>query len=232
MRAVMHARVAGCLLAAVALAAAVAAPASGGQAGSGLRFVVTLDPALPAQPPGRLLLVMVPGDRRRWSHASSSAAPEPRAVPTLGIDAPSLAPGSRVTVGAAAAAFPIETLRDLPAGDYRVQAVLATNRDIRRVDAAGNLYSDVRRVDVDPARPAAIDLRLTRRIPDERLPTTPASCASSASAPSACPRSTAAPSTCGPASSCRRATTRIRRGAIRCGFASAATARGTPGCGG
>ena len=170
MRSVMRSRAVGWALGVVALAAASAGLASAGQAGRGLRFVVTLDPALPAQPPGRLLVVMVPGGRQAGEPRFLIGRTGRRAVPTLGVDAPELAPGDRVTVGAGAAAFPVETLRDLPAGEYRVQAVLATNRDIRRVDAAGNLYSDVRRLDLDPDRSTPVRLRLTHRIPDEHLP--------------------------------------------------------------
>ena len=154
------------MLTAVVLAAGLASA----QPGPGLRFVVTLDPSLPAQPPGRLLVVMVPADRPGAEPRFLIGRTGSRAVPTLGVDAPPLEPGDRTSVGAAAAAFPIETVRDLPAGEYRIQAVLATNRDIRRAGAPGNLYGDVRRVVLDPARPAAVDLRLTQRIPDERLP--------------------------------------------------------------
>ena len=158
------------LLAAVALAVGAAGLAAAGQPGGGPRFVVTLDPALPAQPAGRLLVAMVPAGRGGGEPRLSIGDVGRRAVPTLGVDAPPLGPGDRLTVGGAAAAFPIEALRDLPAGEYRVQAVLATNRDIRRVDAPGNLYGDVLRVDLDPGQPAVIDLRLTRRVPDERPP--------------------------------------------------------------
>lgn len=159
------------LLAALTAALALAAgSAAAGQSGAGLRFVVTLDPALPAQPRGRLLVALAPAGGPAREPRFLVGRPGPGAAPTLGVDAPPLAPGDRVTVGADAAAFPIGSLRDLPAGAYRAQAVLTTNRDVRRVDAAGNLYGDVRRVDLDPARPAAVHLRLTRRIPDERRP--------------------------------------------------------------
>ena len=158
------------VLAAAVLAAASAAPSSAGQADPGLRFEVTLDSSLPAQPPGRLLVVLVPAGRSAMEPRFLIGRAGSRAVPTLGVDAPPLDPGDRVTVGASAAAFPLEALRDLPAGEYRAQAVLATNPDIRRTGAPGNLYGDVRRVDLDPDRPIAVQLRLTRRIPDDRLP--------------------------------------------------------------
>ena len=170
MRSVMCPRAAACVLAAAVLAAAAAAPVSAGQAGPRLRFVVTLDPSLPAQPPGRLLVVMVPADRPAVEPRFLIGRTGRRAAPTLGVDAPALAPGDRATIGAAAAAFPLESLADLPAGEYRVQAVLVTNPDIRRTGAPGNLYGDVRRVDLDPAQAAPVRLRLTQRVPGERLP--------------------------------------------------------------
>ncbi len=164
----MRSHALGRVLTTAALTAAAVGLASAGQ--TGLRFAVTLDASLPAQPPGRLVVVMVPAGQPGGEPRFRIGDTGRRAVPTLGVDAPPLAPGDRVTVGTGAAAFPIEKLGDLPAGEYRVQAVLATNRDIRRVAAPGNLYGDIRRVELDPGRPAAIDLRLTQRISDERLP--------------------------------------------------------------
>ena len=70
---------------------------------------------------------MVPAGRPATEPRFLIGRAGPRAVPTLGGDAPPLEPGDRVTVEASAAAFPLETLRDLPAGAYRAQAVLATN---------------------------------------------------------------------------------------------------------
>ncbi len=153
--------------------ATLAAVSLAAQPSPGLRFEVTLDPALPAQRPGRLLVVLdlVRGD--------TGAGLEPRrligrtgtgAAPTLGVDAPALAPGARVLVDATAATFPLEHLGDLPAGDYHVQAVLSTNRDLRGPDAPGNLFSDSLRVTLAPARIAPVRLTLSRRIPDEALP--------------------------------------------------------------
>ena len=139
-----------------------------GQVGPGLRFEVTLDPSLPAQPPGRLLVVMASSDRvepRRLIGRTGRTA-----TPTVGVDVPALAPGDRVILDATAAAFPIEGLADLPAGEYHVQAVLNTNRDIRSPGAPGNLYSEVLQVALEPAQNEPVRLTLSRRIPDEQLP--------------------------------------------------------------
>ncbi len=167
----MRSRAVRCMLAALAgVAAACASPSAVGQGDSGLRFVVTLDPSLPPQPPGRLLVVLVPAGRPAAEPRSLIGRAGSRAVPTFGVDAPPLASGDTVTVEASAAAFPLESLRHLPAGEYRAQAVLVTNPDLRHPGAPGNLFGDVRRVDLDPGRPDAVQLRLTQRIPDERLP--------------------------------------------------------------
>ena len=139
-----------------------------GQVGPGLRFEVTLDPSLPAQPSGRLLVVMASSDRvepRRLIGRTGRTA-----TPTVGVDVPALAPGDRVILDATAAAFPIEGLADLPAGEYHVQAVLDTNRDIRSPGAPGSLYSEPLQVALEPAQNEPVRLTLSRRIPDEQLP--------------------------------------------------------------
>lgn len=154
-----------------ALAVWVLAPAGApAQSLQDLQVDVILDPALPAQPPGRLLIVLAEG----------SAGVEPRrliartgsdAVPTLGVDAPALAPGGRVTVeGAAASHFPLAEVATLPAGEYRVQAVLRTNRDLRAFDAPGTLFSDVVQVSLGPERAGSATLTLAHRLPEESLP--------------------------------------------------------------
>ena len=154
-----------------ALAVWVLAPAGApAQSLQDLQVDVILDPALPAQPPGRLLIVLAEG----------SAGVEPRrliartgsdAVPTLGVDAPALAPGGRVTVeGAVASHFPLAEVATLPAGEYRVQAVLRTNRDLRAFDAPGTLFSDVVQVSLGPERAGSATLTLAHRLPEESLP--------------------------------------------------------------
>ena len=142
-----------------------------GQGAPGLRFEVTLDPALPAQPPGRLLVVMVSrtsvaaGDRvepRRFIGRTDRDAPS-----TIGVDVPALDSGDSVVLDATAAAFPIRSLGDLPAGEYQVQAVLETNPDLRSPSAPGNLYSEPLRVALDPVQTEPVLLSLTRRVPDD-----------------------------------------------------------------
>ena len=148
--------------------AILAAVALNGQGAPGLRVEVTLGPSLSAQPAGRLLVVVASSDsiepRRLIGRTGRNAAP------TFGIDTPALGPGDTVTLDATAAAFPIESLANLPAGEYHVQAVLSTNRDLRLLTAPGNLYSGPVSVALGSPRTDPVRLTLTERIPDEQLP--------------------------------------------------------------
>lgn len=163
----MFSRVMSVLTLVTAVAVSLAA-----QAAPGLQFEVALDASLPPQPPGRLLIVFVERGR--------GGAGEPRrligrtgrgAVPTFGVDTPAFDAGARLTVDAATATvFPIESPASLPAGDYDMQAVLVTNRDVRAPDAPGNVVSDVVSITLDPGRRGSVQVTLSRRIPDEALP--------------------------------------------------------------
>jgi photosystem II stability/assembly factor-like uncharacterized protein len=130
-----------------------------------LRFQVTtnLSPAS-----GRLLVVISRSDR-----------PEPRmlvgetgmdAPPILGRDVRNFGAGVVATIDRSAATFPIAGLDALPPGDYYLQAVFDSNRDLSSVNAPGNTYSDVRFVHLDPRVGGTINLTLTKTIPPEQLP--------------------------------------------------------------
>jgi S-formylglutathione hydrolase FrmB len=88
----------------------------------------------------------------------------------LGRDARGLAPGGSVEVDARAAAYPIPELSDLPAGEYFVQALLATNRDLRGLNRPGDLYSVPLRAHLDPRRRRLLRLELTEREPPDTPP--------------------------------------------------------------
>ena len=47
--------------------------------------------------------------------------------------------------------FPIDGLEKLPAGEYTVQAVFATNRDVNLPFAPGNRYCMPAKVKLDPS---------------------------------------------------------------------------------
>ena len=134
-----------------------------------LRFEVSVAKGLLAAPTdGRVLVVL-----------SDRAKPEPRVFigqtgmsnpPVLGADARGLKAGDKVVLDESSAIFPIDHLATLPKGDYHVQAVFDCNRDLRLVDAPGNLVGEPLAVSLGPAAGGTVRLELTRKLPEEKLP--------------------------------------------------------------
>jgi hypothetical protein len=143
-------------------------------------FRVTL-PAGSGQPvTGRVFVVI-----------SKSESPEPRLqvgswrsrVEFLGKDVQGLAPGESIILDALTLGFPFKSIRELPAGDYYVQAVVNVYTRFVRADAhvlwahldqwegqqfnrsPGNLYSAVGHFHLDPL--SGYEIRLT---PDQVIP--------------------------------------------------------------
>src|SRR5262249_40994810 len=123
-----------------------------------VRFEVAFDPAVQAEPlTGRVILVITRSER-----------PEPRlqigpnTTPIFGVDAENLSPGQTVVIDQGAFGHPVDSLPQLPAGDYYVQAILNVYSKCQRGDgrtvwahwdmggrffniSPGNLYSDVQK---------------------------------------------------------------------------------------
>ena len=136
---------------------------------TGLRFYVTIDPDLVSSPQsGRLFVIL-----------ARTNQPEPRAtLARAGLDAPytlardanSLAPGATIVLDSSVLSFPVTNLSELPTGDYFVQALLDSNRDLRSPNSPGNLCSDVQKLHLDPTHPDVVKLELNYQIPPEQLP--------------------------------------------------------------
>ena len=110
---------------------------------------------------------------------STKAEGEPRfsigrtgleAPPVIARDVAKFIPGSIASLDRTAIAFPISKLDMLPRGDFIVQAVFAINQDLRSLNSAGNFYSKVVRLRLDPLQKAPIKLALTERVGPETLP--------------------------------------------------------------
>ena len=117
---------------------------------------------------GRLFIVL-----------SQTNNPEPRdALGKTDSDAPqafardvaSLMPHGRMVVDQTAFGFQLPSLSALPAGDYFVQAVFDSNRDLCSPGAPGNLFSPSQKIHLDPARGGVVKLELSQRVPSEQLP--------------------------------------------------------------
>ncbi|HEX5854378.1 MAG TPA: hypothetical protein VFZ57_02055, partial [Thermoanaerobaculia bacterium] len=140
-----------------------------------------------------------PADGRVFVILSLQGDPEPRlqfgkegeqyrSPPFFGQDVEGLKPGQWAVVGGAALGYPIARLADIPPGDYFVQAMLNVYTTFHRADghtlklhadqwegqvfqiSPGNLYSEVRKMRLDPRRGETVRLTLTKKIPPFAIP--------------------------------------------------------------
>ncbi len=125
----------------------------------GIAFRVKLDPALVGAKPesGRVLVGIAKGKQR-----PNFTNYRPPVLPVLGADADAFAADTVVALDNDSLTFPFVKLNDLPAGEYSVQAVFATNRDINLPNAPGNRYCDPVTVKLDPAAGTTVDLTLNK----------------------------------------------------------------------
>src|SRR5262245_10996531 len=70
-------------------------------------------------------------DQRSLGHQPVAAG---RGVPFFGADVERLSPGTAAVIDHSAIGYPAASLRDLPAGDYYVQALLNIYTEFRRAD--------------------------------------------------------------------------------------------------
>ena len=100
-------------------------------------------------------------------------------TPFFGLDVEQLAPGRAAVIDSRTPGYPTVSLRDVPAGDYYVQALVNVYTQFHRSDghviwahmdqwegqrftrSPGNLSSDVRKVHLDPAAGYDVKLELT-----------------------------------------------------------------------
>ena len=124
-----------------------------------LVFDVALDPSVASRPAtGRVYVFLAskgltdPRNGPDWFH------PEP----FFGLDVKNFAPGTVCRIDAAADGFPA-ALDQLPAGKYRVQAVLDQNLDTQHhARGPGNLYSAIAELNYDGAMPLSLPLVLDK----------------------------------------------------------------------
>ena len=169
-------------LALIALAAIVADSAWAAEPGRGPRFTVTYGAALGPGPfDGRLLLMISkdPSAEPRFQISDTSLNTQQ----VFGIDVDGWKAGAEAVIDAQVLGFPVESLRDIPAGTYSVQALLHKYETFHRADghvvklpmdrgegqqwsrAPGNLYSKPVQVAFDPKRVAPIQIVLDQVIP-------------------------------------------------------------------
>jgi hypothetical protein len=155
-------------------------------ADSNLQFEVSLSPEMETGPlDGRVILLISDPDEPepRFQNLRSLNPPQ-----IFGGDVEALGPGESTIIGYGSRGYPLESIAELPVGDYFVQAVLNVYTTFQRADghtikahmdqwegqqwnrSPGNLVSPVERVLIDPASSDLIHLTLDVRIPRLEAP--------------------------------------------------------------
>jgi Putative esterase len=153
---------------------------------STLRFDVSFVPQIHDGPITGRAFVMVT--------RSIDKEPEPRlqigrtGVPFFGRDVEQLQPEKIVSIDASDLGTPIESITEIAAGDYYVQAVVVVYTEFRRADghvvwmhddqwegqhwnrAPGTLYSAVEKVHLDPKAGTVVKLVATKKVPPVQVP--------------------------------------------------------------
>jgi hypothetical protein len=168
-------------LAALSICAGLSVPA---WASPSRRIEVTFPASLRAAAvTGRLVVVI-----------SRKESPEPRLLispygpPIFGVDVDKLRPGSVAAIDENTPGYPLSSLNDLPDGDYFIQAVLNVYTQCRRSDgrtiwvhldrssgmpfnaSPGNLYSDIKKIRLEPGVDLAVLLTLNHVLFEIKLP--------------------------------------------------------------
>jgi hypothetical protein len=132
---------------------------------AGIAFRVKIDPKLVGPNPesGRVLVgIAKPKQRIDFTRT------DPPVLPILGVDANPFTADTMVVLDNNSATFPLVKLNDLPAGNYTVQAIFATNRDINLPNAPGNRYCAPVTVKLDPTAGTVVDLMLDKAFEEPR----------------------------------------------------------------
>jgi len=152
--------------------------------GTDLRFEISFPESLSAEPlTGRMFVCFGENDER-----------DPRlqvgryGVQFFGVDFENLAPGETVVIDGSTIGYPVEWLKDVPAGKYYLQAVLNKYTEFKRSDghtlwmhndqwegqnwrrSPGNFISEVIEMDIDPAKSGTIKIELSEEIPPIEVP--------------------------------------------------------------
>ncbi len=167
--------------------AVVACTAAGATDAGGLAFLVRFEESVRETAlDGRLVLLIAedPETEPRFQLRSEPA----RSAQAFGIDVEDWGPGEPAVIDASVFGHPLETLADLPAGEYQVQAVLniyetfhlATGHTVKLPPdrgegqqwnrKPGNLYSQPVRLRLDPRSDERLEIVLDRVIPDIEPP--------------------------------------------------------------
>jgi hypothetical protein len=138
-------------------------------------FSISFDPSLGTEPlSGRIILML---------SRTQQLSPAENGTPFYGVNVDDWKPGAAAVIDATAPGYPIKSLRDLPSGDYYVQAYLNVYTTFHRADghtiklhndqgegqnwrrSPGNLYSDPQKIHFEANAGRPIPIVLNKKVP-------------------------------------------------------------------
>ncbi|HEX6198894.1 MAG TPA: alpha/beta hydrolase-fold protein [Thermoanaerobaculia bacterium] len=153
---------------------------------SGLTFAVTYAEEVAAGPLDGRVILLLSTDEEAEPRFQVAAGVD--AIQLFGVDVEGLAPGAETVIDAGVFGYPVDSLAELPAGRYRVQAVLHRYETFHRADghvvklpmdrgegqhwnrAPGNLYSEPAWIEVAPGSDERLTVVIDRVIPEIEAP--------------------------------------------------------------
>ncbi len=151
---------------------------------AGLKFAVRFSSQARTEPLTGRVYVMLARDGEREPRFQVRR----RGTPFWGMNVEGLEPGEAALVDETAFGFPLANIRDIPPGEYFVQAFINVYTEFKRADghtvwlhqdqwegqnwlrSPGNMYSDVLRVRIDPSRKRTVELTCSHVIPPVTVP--------------------------------------------------------------
>jgi hypothetical protein len=156
-------------LALIPIALAVWAQAPRQEGNGRLRFAISFSPARSAQPIDGRVLLFISDDGRSEPRTQTDQYRANTTRPIFGVDVDALRPGQDIVIDDSIVGWPARSLRDIPTGDYFVQALVNRYETFHRADGhtikmpmdqgegqrwaakPGNLYSKPVKMHLDAA---------------------------------------------------------------------------------
>jgi len=147
--------------------------------GSRLEFAVSFSKDAYAEPlTGRVYVMLAKNDQRE-----PRIQVRRRGVPFWGQNVSAMNPGEAGTIDADSFGFPLQSISDIPAGEYYVQGFINVYTEFKRADghtvwlhqdqwegqnwlrSPGNMYSDVKKIYIDPSQKQTVAITCNHVIP-------------------------------------------------------------------
>jgi hypothetical protein len=153
------------------------------QAAGPLRFAISFSADRSAQPLDGRVLLFISDDGKTEPRNQTDQYRANSTRPIFGVDVDGLKPGQDAIIDGAIVGWPVRSLKDIPPGDYFVQALINRYETFHRADGhtikmpmdqgegqhwatkPGNFYSKPVKVHVDPASGGDISISMDQEIP-------------------------------------------------------------------